>query len=517
MSFSPSLGTTVTNTRMRTEAHTSPFSGMCAVCTMDCPGSCEIGLSALRGPEAIYPFAADSSQFASEKNYPLDFSHLNINGRVFGARGTTEDSDAATYAKVKVETSIGKKHPLKLRLPIVLPAMAKLNWQDYFAGAAMAGVLVVIGEDVVAKDKGLVLENGRVKAAPLIADMVGAFRKFERGYGDIVLQANEDDERLGVLDYALQHLGVKSVELKFGQAAKGIQGLGLQRTLEDALRLKNMGYLVFPDPTDPEVAARFNEGKGPVFEKVGRLPMWDEVSLKKRIAELRALGAERICFKTGPFDPEDLARILRIASEEGVDLVTLDGAGGGTGNSPVKMMNEWGIPTVVLESLVYEILKTMEEKGYDLPQVAITGGFSMEDHVFKGLALGAPYVSLVGIGRAAMAAAMTGKRLGELLKEDKLPQDLSRFGGTVETLFSEVKPLRAIYGDEADAMSTGAIGLYSYLERISAGLRQLMALNRKFDLSHVDRRDLVPLTPLAKEVTGLEDYSDLMRGALGKL
>ena len=517
MSYSPALGTAVTNTHMRTAAHTSPFSGMCAVCTMECTGTCEIGLSALRGPEATYPFAADASQFASEKDYPLDFSHLSINGRVFGAKGTAEDSDAATYAKVGVETTIGKKNPVKLRLPIVLPAMAKLNWQDYFAGAAMAGVLVVIGEDVVAKDKGLTLENGRVTGSPLLADMVGAFRKYERGYGDIVLQANEDDERLGVLNYALQHLGVKSVELKFGQAAKGIQGLGLQKTLEDALRLKNMGYLVFPDPADPGVAARYREGRGEAFEKVGRLPMWDEGSLKKRIAELRRLGAERICFKTGPFDPEDLVRILKIASEEEVDLVTLDGAGGGTGNSPVKMMNEWGIPTVVLESLVYEILKTMEAKGYALPQVAITGGFSMEDHVFKGLALGAPYISLVGIGRAAMAAAMTGKHIGTLLEADELPQALKRFGGSVEEIFTQVKPLRALYGDEVAVMSPGAIGLYSYLERISAGLRQLMALNRKFELSEVDRRDLVPLTALAKEVTGLEDYAALLRGALGKL
>jgi hypothetical protein len=33
----------------------------------------------------------------------------------------------------------------------------------------------------------------------------------------------------------------------------------------------------------------------------------------------------------------------------------------------------------------------------------------------------------------------------------------------------------------------------------------------------VDRRDLVPLTALAKEVTGLEGYSDLLKVALGKL
>lgn len=56
-----------------------------------------------------------------------------------------------------------------MKAPFILPAMAKLNWRDYFAGAALAGVLVVIGEDVIAKDPGLELREGRVVKAPLIA------------------------------------------------------------------------------------------------------------------------------------------------------------------------------------------------------------------------------------------------------------------------------------------------------------------------------------------------------------
>ena len=91
MAYSPMLGSTISNTKMRTPDHISPFSGMCAVCTENCTGTCEIGLSATRGSEAIYPFKSDINQFASEKNYPLDFSHFNINGRVFGAIGCDED------------------------------------------------------------------------------------------------------------------------------------------------------------------------------------------------------------------------------------------------------------------------------------------------------------------------------------------------------------------------------------------------------------------------------------------
>jgi glutamate synthase-like protein len=498
---------------MRTPEHISDYSGMCAVCTANCVGSCEIGLSAIRGSEAIYPYETDKNQFASEKDYPLDFSHFNINGRVFGALGCPEDSYEATFPKVNIDTSFGINNKIKLKAPIILPAMAKLNWKDYYAGAALAGVLVVIGEDVVAKDKNLVLENGKVVSSPLISEMVSSFREYDRGYGDIILQANYDDENLGVLDYAIEKLGVKSVELKFGQASKGIQGMGRVKSIEDALRFQKMGYLIYPDPSDPVIAENYKQGIGQVFEKIGKLPMWNEDILVKRVNELRELGAEHICFKTGPFDPKDLIEILKIASKAEVDLVTFDGAGGGSGNSPTKMMNEWGMPTVYLESILYDILKRFEEKDYPTPQIAIAGGFAMEDQVYKGLSLGAPYINLVGIGRAAMAAALVGKQVGDLINSGIVPKEYQRFGTTVEEIFGDTRELKGLYPDVQN-ISPGAIGLYSFINRISTGLKQFMALNRIFSLEYIDRSDIIPLTDLASKVTGLDTYEDLLRKEL---
>lgn len=517
MSYSPSLGSSITGTRMRTPEHLSDFSGMCAVCTASCTGPCEIGLSAIRGSEAIYPYATDINQFASEKEYPLDFSHFNINGRVFGALGCSEDPYAATFPKANISTSFGIKNKIGLDAPIILPAMAKLNWKDYYAGAALAGILVVIGEDVVAKDKDMVLENGKVSSSPLIADMIASFRKYHRGSGDIILQANYDDEYLGVLEYAITQLGVKSVELKFGQAAKGIQGMGRVKSIEDALMYQKKGYLIYPDPSDPVVAENYKNGIGQVFERIGKLPMWDEDILVKRVAELRELGAEHICFKTGPYDPMDIVKILKIASKAGVDLVTFDGAGGGSGNSPTKMMNEWGAPTVYLESMLYEILKKMKEQNCFIPQIAITGGFTMEDQIFKGLALGAPYVNLVGIGRAAMAATIVGKQVGESVYKGNVPKDYQRFGSTIEDIFGDIAELKGLYGSDAANFSPGAIGLYSYINRISTGLKQFMALNRKFVLQYIDRNDIVPLTELAAKVTGLKTYNDILDMELNRV
>lgn len=517
MSYSPPLGSTITHTKMRSPEHISSSSGMCAVCTANCIGLCEIGLSALRGSEAIYPYEPDVNQFASEKNYPLDFSHFNINGRVFGTVGCPQDADLAAFPNADIHFDFGAENKIKLKAPVVLPAMAKLNWKDYFSGAALAGVLVVIGEDAIAKDKECALSNGKVTCSPLIKEMVSSFRQYYQGYGDIILQANYDDERLGVLDYAITQLGVKSVELKFGQAAKGIQGMGRVKDIQDALEYKEKGYFVYPDPSDPVIAQNYANGKGQVFERIGKLPMWNEEILVKRVGELKKLGAEHICFKTGPFDPNDLAEILKIASKAGVDLVTFDGAGGGSGNSPCKMMNEWGIPTVDLESIIYKILSKMKEKNYILPQVAIAGGFAMEDHVFKGLALGAPFINLIGIGRAAMAAALAGKQIGEAIQNETVPKDFQRFGSKIDEIFGDIRELKLIYGDHAADISTGAIGVYSYMNRIKAGLKQFMALNRKFSLQYIDRSDILPLTKLASKVTGLPTCTDITDKVLDRI
>lgn len=119
---------------------------------------------------------------------------------------------------------------------------------------------------------------------------------------------------------------------------------------------------------------------------------------------------ENAYFKMAGFDPEDMERVLRLAVECGVDMVTFDGAGGGSGYSPCKMMNEWCLPTVAMESRLVSILNKLSGEGLDLPAVAVTGGLAMEDQVYKALAMGAPHIKLVGLCRSSMAAAMSAKK-----------------------------------------------------------------------------------------------------------
>lgn len=224
-------------------------------------------------------------------------------------------------------------------------------------------------------------------------------------------------------EYAIRECGAKAIEFKFGQSAKGTQPANLVPTLEEALKKCEQGFLVLPDPRDPGVQEAYGRKACPAFHVYGRLPIWSDDYLIGRIAQLRDMGMANVYFKMAGFDPEDLEHILRLASKAQVDMVTFDGAGGGSGYSPCKMMNEWCLPTVVMESILYGILNKLAAEGMELPHVAITGGFATEDQVYKALALGAPYISAVGLCRSSMAAAMSAKKIGDLIEAAKSPRN----------------------------------------------------------------------------------------------
>lgn len=65
MSYSPKLASAFNDTQMRSEK-IAP-SGMCSFCAEECVGTCEIGVSAMRGEMAVYPTNTGANQVASEK------------------------------------------------------------------------------------------------------------------------------------------------------------------------------------------------------------------------------------------------------------------------------------------------------------------------------------------------------------------------------------------------------------------------------------------------------------------
>jgi len=240
---------------------------------------------------------------------------------------------------------IGNKFKVKLSLPVFTGALgstdiARDNWEGLAAGAAISGIVLVIGENVVGMDPQAEFKNGRVVKSPELERRVKHFKEWFNGYGNIFLQQNVEDSRLGSAEYAIKKLGVECIEIKWGQGAKDIGGEVKLKTLERALELKRRGYIVLPDPERPEVQKAFKEEEFREFERHSRLGMVDYDSFFKTVKHYRDAGARFISLKTGAYRITDLARALRFASDAEVDLVTIDGAGGGTGMSPWRMMNE---------------------------------------------------------------------------------------------------------------------------------------------------------------------------------
>jgi len=498
-----------TLSKNRTPDSVSPFSGMCATCVEGCIGMCEIGKSAIRGPECIYPQPFGIMTAASEKDYPIDFSHFNIMGSAVGAHGIEADSEHAVFTNVDLETEIGDKNPVKLKLPIIIPGLgstdvAKRNWDGLAVGAAISGIILTVGENVCGMDDEAVIENGKVKKSPDMEWRIKTYKDWQvEGYGDVVVQFNVEDTKLGVPEYVIGILGIETVELKWGQGAKDIGGEVKLKTIEKAKRMKSKGYIVLPDPDDPEVVESFNLGGIKEFERHSRIGMVTEESFAESVEKLHALGAKRVFLKTGAYRPSDLARAIRYASDNRIDLLTIDGAGGGTGMSPWRMMNEWGIPTVELCSLAYQYTDWLAKQGKYVPDLAFAGGFILEDQMFKGLALGAPYVKAIGMARGSLAAAMVGKTVGSKIMEGNLPVYIERFGTTMDEVFITGFHLKQKYGPEFEKLHPGAIGLYTYYQRIAQGLRQLMCGARKFALRYITRDDIAALTKEAAEVSGI--------------
>jgi len=500
----------------------APASGLCTRCVDGCTGNCEVFKATFRGRELIYPGPFGEITAGNDKEYPVDYSHLNIQGYALGAKGLPTgvkgDSDTAIFPAVNVETEYGWTKKVKMKTPFFTGALgsteiARKNWEHFAVGAALSGVTLVCGENVCGIDPKLERDaRGKVTSAPDMDRRIEIYKRYHQGYGEILVQMNVEDTRLGVAEYVFKKHGLDTIELKWGQGAKCIGGEIKVNSLERALELQKRGYIVTPDPSDPVTQAAYKDGAVKEFERHSRLGFIDEEGFYKEVERLRKIGFKRITLKTGSYGLRELAMALKWGSNARIDLLTIDGSGGGTGMSPWRMMEEWGMPSLYLHSAAYEFAKRLADNGARVPDLAFAGGFSSEDGVFKALALGGGFVKAVCMGRALMIPGMVGKNIAVWMKDGKLPATVSQFGSTPEEIFVNWEDVKKIVGaKEMKNIPWGAIGIYSYSEKLKVGLQQLMAGSRNFSLSTISRRDIMSLTEECTKVTGIAYLMDAYR------
>ncbi|HID30222.1 MAG TPA: FMN-binding glutamate synthase family protein, partial [Desulfobacterales bacterium] len=358
-------------------------------------------------------------------------------------------------------------------------------------------------------DKQAVIENGKVVKAPELDRRIDTYLKYYDGYGAIIVQMNVEDTRNGVAEYIIDKYGDKVIlELKWGQGAKDIGGEIQVTSLEYAKFLKNRGYVVDPDPTKPEIEKAFKEGGIKAIARHSRLGYTDNESRDKvrktfmdEVERLRKLGYKRISLKTGSYGMEPLAMAIKYASEAKLDLLTIDGSGGGTGMSPWNMMESWGVPSILLHSKAAEYAKLLADKGKDVVDMAFAGGLAKEDQIFKALALGAPFTKLICMGRSLMIPGFLGSNIeGAMFPEkkeklnggwDKLPKTVTDFGIKPEEIFAGYEEVEKKVGkDEMKNIPYGAIAVWNLADKLGAGLQQLMAGVRKFKTEGISRDDI---------------------------
>lgn len=524
-SYLNAKSTTGTRTRVK---DTSPTSGMCPICIRDCPFLCEIGLSAFRGREALYPepLQFGYSTAGALKDFRLDWSHFNIQSRLFEVHGIEEDSDVAIFPNASTETKIAG---IPVKIPILAGAfgstmVGRIFWEGIAIGAALSGATVIVGENVCGMDQESKFTDGKVTYSKELKRRIDIFRKFWDGkYGDIAVQTNVEDQRLGVDVYAISKLEVNVIERKWGQGAKAIGGEVRIRDLDKAKTLKKRGYIVIPDPEDPTVQQSFKEGVFKSFERHSRVGIPKEREFIEDIEWLREQGAKRVTLKTGAYQPSAVAYTMKMASEAKIDAISFDGAGGGTGMSPVPMMDEMGIPTVYLESTVLKCAQILRKKGRHVPDIIMAGGFINETQIFKAIAMSnfgdEPFVKGVLMGRSPLTAVMKADYFEQLYKEGKIPKSFqNKYGETPEKFFIVTPELKEKYGKRFEDIPWQAIGLYSYLtDRIGVGLEQLLAGTRKWKLELLDRTDLMSLSERAAKATGIPMVEQIDQDAIERI
>lgn len=356
----------------------------------------EIARRARHGADALHPFD-DESRFgettlggtprgptldrlvlAPPLFTPLRFEAMRDLGR------------EPVYADVDTAGTLGG---FETDLPVAVASMgstdvANRHGPEIGEAAARAGIPMGVGENV-ATVRGY---DEPTTDQPSLKDRTRAYLDHVDGSGGITFQQSVEDAHGELWNrlYSDPELrddlddGHVAFEIKAGQGAKPGLGGAIRVGRDEALDLVDRYHF----PTDPR---EVEQGS---YERHSAPGTYTADILKHQLRLMKNnYPRARVHLKVGPY--RDLAAILDVAADVGIDAVVVDGAEGGTAMAPTVALHELGLPTLACLSRAPDT---------DVP-VIVSGGLSTGADVVKALALGADGCAM---GRAFVEAAQVG-------------------------------------------------------------------------------------------------------------
>ncbi len=371
---------------------------------------------------------------------------------------------------INTEVILGKnsKHPLKIKMPLIIAdmsfgALSETAKLALAKGATKVGIAHSTGE-------GGVLPGEKELAKYLIIQYSTA--RF--GWPKKEDYKTEEEFDAASAEYAK---GCSAICFKFGQGAKPGQG-----------------GLLLANKITPRIAEirKITTGRG-CHSPASHQDIHNLDDLKNKIEWLRKISEGKpIIIKFGAGFVED---DIDLAIAAGADIIEIDGMEGGTGASPSVMLDEVGIATFPALIKAHKYLYKLYEDGKrNLPQLIIGGGIESGADVAKCLAFGADAV-MIGIGfMKALGCIGCGKcHLGECEK-----------GIATQNPNLEKNLI----------LDAAAERVANYAISVNEEVKMLAAVCGKKNISDLDRADMCCrsaslLSDRVKKMTGIPmDYED---------
>lgn len=272
----------------------------------------------------------------------------------------------------------------------------------------------------------------------------------------------------------------QAVEIVIGQGAKpGTGGLLLGSKVSELIAEQR----TLPPGVDQRSPVRHPDFIGP-----------DDLQLK--IEELREATDWQIPIYV-KMGATRVADDVKLAVKAGADVLVIDGMEGGTGASPVGLLDHTGIPTM---SALCEAVRALEEIGaLGEVQIIISGGIRDGFDAAKALALGADAVS---IGTAALIALNCNAPL--------YVEEYERLGtkpGFCHHCHTGRCPVGITTQDpelmERLDVDEATDRVFNFLQAMTMEMQMIARACGKSDVHHLEAEDLRALTLEASLITGI--------------